>query len=93
LNLVTIHIVELGTPSAEPKPSEPCDYDSPQFGDNGNGVIEKADAVDAIMDYFGEVIDKPLVVQVIIYFFMGTRRYGHIASIERSTNTKALLCR
>ena len=55
---------------AEPSGSwTPCDYDDPQSGGNGNGYIEKQEAVNSIIDYFTQVIEKAQAVQVIIYYF------------------------
>jgi len=35
-------------------PEEPCDYDDSQFGGSSNGVIDKAEVIRAILDYFGQ---------------------------------------
>ena len=62
--------IYINIPGSTPTvPEEPCDYDNPLFGGNGNGVIDKSDAINAIIHYFGGVIDKTLAIQVIIYYF------------------------
>jgi hypothetical protein len=50
-----------------PPTPEPCEmYDT-----NGNGTIEKSEAVQAVNDYFADLIDKETVVKVVQCYFAG----------------------
>ena len=42
------------------------------MGCDGNGYIDKQEAINAIIDYFNGFIDKALAVDVIICYFTGT---------------------
>jgi hypothetical protein len=64
-----LYVNTIGVIPTEPVPEEPCDYDDPDFGGDGNGVIDKAEAINSIIDYFDEVIDKALAIEVIIAYF------------------------
>jgi hypothetical protein len=68
-----LYVNTIGYTAPEPGPDEPCDYDDPANGGNGNGVIDKAEAINAIVDYFGGTIDKALAIDTIIYYFGQTQ--------------------
>jgi hypothetical protein len=59
----------LGTPLLVPPPFAPCDYDTPATGGNGNGVIDIAEVLKAIADYFDGLIDIALVLDTIPHYF------------------------
>jgi hypothetical protein len=50
-----------------------CDYDDPANGGNGNGVIDKQEAINAIVDYFDGAITKALAIEVIVAYFGQTQ--------------------
>jgi hypothetical protein len=39
------------------------------YDENGNGIIDKAEAVQAILDFFGGLLSKDEVIEVIVWFF------------------------
>jgi hypothetical protein len=45
---------------------DPCDYD-----ENQNGVIEKFEAIGAVIDYFGGFITKAQAIEIIVLYFGG----------------------
>jgi hypothetical protein len=65
-----IYVNTLGVVPSE-VPEEACDYDDPAFGGNGNGAIDKSEALDAVFDFFGGIVDKAVAVQAVIYYISG----------------------
>jgi len=45
-------------------------FDAWRYDENGNGIIEKSEVIDAIEDYFDEKITKKQVKKVIKLYFL-----------------------
>ncbi len=41
-----------------------------QYDINHNGIIEKSEAVQAVLDYFNFIIDKPCAVEVVVAYYL-----------------------
>jgi len=58
----------LGTPL----PFDPCDYDTPAEGGNSNGVIDRAEAINAVQEYFAQLITRDQAIDVVQQYFSQT---------------------